>query len=222
MSSSSPAPKTGVGMRKMRLPAAAAAAKLGCTKVQPFASVSPETVKMVSTPPLGALVLAVPSLLKKNGKRASRVGPWAVMNVGVVSFGPAMPLAIAVNSGLLAPPVPPTVGCEWQPAQLLKLKRGPRPLLAVPEMASEFWKRVRPLLKKSCTPVGVFAATELSGSGLVAVAPACPLIAPGRTPGSVCAKATPLPETTKIAAHSAAGCNLFAMTLFSLPRLRGG
>jgi hypothetical protein len=29
--------------------------------------------------------------------------------------------------------------------------------------------------------------TEASGSGLVAVAPGCPLMAPPRTPGSVCA-----------------------------------
>src|SRR5579864_6017954 len=120
-----PAPKVGVGMRKMRLPAAAAAAKLGCSRLQPLASGSPLTVNRVSTPPLGALVLALPSLLKKNGKRASRVGPCAVINVGVVSFGPAMPLAIAVNSGLLGPPVPPMVGCEWHPEHWLKLKRGP-------------------------------------------------------------------------------------------------
>lgn len=36
-------------------------------------------------------------------------------------------------------------------------------------------------------PVGVFAVTEASGSGLFAVAPGCPLMAPPRTPGSVCA-----------------------------------
>ena len=40
-----------------------------------------------STPPLGALKLTVPLALKKNGNRASRVGPLAVMKYGVVSAG---------------------------------------------------------------------------------------------------------------------------------------
>ena len=40
-----------------------------------------------STPPLGLLVLAVPLELKKNGNRASRVGPVAVMKYGVASLG---------------------------------------------------------------------------------------------------------------------------------------
>src|SRR5580692_3252325 len=62
--STSPAPKTGVGMRKMMLLAACAALKLGCGKLQAPASERPETVNRSSTPPLGELVLAEPYLLK--------------------------------------------------------------------------------------------------------------------------------------------------------------
>src|SRR5580704_16282980 len=86
-----PAPKVGVGMRKMTLLAATAAAKLGCCSLHVPASERPVTVYRSSTPPLGALVLTLPLELKKNGKRASRVGPLAVMKDGVVSRG-ATPL----------------------------------------------------------------------------------------------------------------------------------
>jgi hypothetical protein len=72
-----------------------AVAKLGCGKVvlllQVPASDRPVTVNKSSTPPLGALVSTEPSLLKKNGNRASRVGPVAVMNEGTV-FPGATPL----------------------------------------------------------------------------------------------------------------------------------
>src|SRR5579863_1623938 len=80
-----PAPNTGVGMRKIRLLSAAAVAKLGWVRLQ-FCPPSgrAETVKRVSTPPFGAFWLTVPLALKKNGKRASRVGPPAVMKAGVV------------------------------------------------------------------------------------------------------------------------------------------
>src|SRR6266436_4976687 len=96
----SPAPKTGVGMRKMRLFAAAAAAKLGCVRLQAPASGWPVTVNRSSTPPLGALRLAVPLALKKNGNRASRVGPVDVMKYGVVSLG-ATPLLVNWAWGLV-------------------------------------------------------------------------------------------------------------------------
>src|SRR5262249_12836584 len=106
-----PAPNTGVGMRKMRLLAAAAAAKLGCWRLQLPASARPETVKIVSTPPFGELVLALPSILKKNGKRASRTGPVAVMNEGrVLVVRLPKPLVNTAASGLLAGLVPPIVG----------------------------------------------------------------------------------------------------------------
>src|ERR1035438_1966027 len=129
-----PAPKVGVGMRKMMSFAAWAAAKPGWGRVvallQVPASWRPVTVNRSSTPPLGALVLTVPLALKKNGNRASRVGPFAVMKVGMVLPG-ATPLLGKRNSGLTAGPVPPTAGCAWQELQLLELKRGPRPLLPV-------------------------------------------------------------------------------------------
>src|SRR5579862_8564224 len=82
-----PAPKVGVGIRKMMLFACCAAAKLGCGKLQLPASGRPVTVNRSSTPPFGALVFTVPLALKKNGKRASRVGPLAVMKYGVASLG---------------------------------------------------------------------------------------------------------------------------------------
>ena len=71
----------------MMLLADRAALKLGCGRLQTPASDRPETVNTSSTPPLGALVLAEPLELKKNGNRASRVGPLAVMKNGVASLG---------------------------------------------------------------------------------------------------------------------------------------
>src|SRR5258708_780481 len=106
-----PEPKVGVGIRKMMLFAACAALKLGCGRLHAPASERPVTVNRSSTPPLGALVLAVPLGLKKNGKRASRVGPLAAMKYGVVSLG-ATPLLVKENWGLVAGPVPPIAGCE--------------------------------------------------------------------------------------------------------------
>jgi hypothetical protein len=74
-----PAPNTGVGMRKIMSFSATAVAKLGCGSavllLQVPASERPVTVNKVSTPPLGELVFTEPLLLKKNGNRASRVGP---------------------------------------------------------------------------------------------------------------------------------------------------
>src|SRR5882757_5140680 len=125
-----PLPKVGVGMRKMILFAACAALKLGCVRLQAPASARPVTVNRSSTPPLGALVLAVPLGLKKNGNRASRVGPLAAMKYGVVSRG-ATPLLVKAAWGLVAGPVPPIAGCEWHELQLFELKRGPRPLAVV-------------------------------------------------------------------------------------------
>ena len=91
--------------------AASAAAKLGCVRLQLPASERPVTVNRSSTPPLGALVLAVPLELKKNGKRASRVGPFAVMKYGVVLSG-ATGLPANSNWGFTAGPLPPIAGCE--------------------------------------------------------------------------------------------------------------
>src|SRR5215468_12401575 len=93
-----PVPKVGVGMRKMMLLAALAALKLGCCKLHAPASARPLTVKRSSTPPFGLLVLAVPFALKKNGKRASRTGPFCVMKDGRVLVALlATPLEMIVN-----------------------------------------------------------------------------------------------------------------------------
>src|SRR5580692_13099953 len=104
----------------MMLFACCAAAKLGCARLQLPASCRPVTVNRSSTPPLGSLVLTVPFALKKNGNRASRVGPLAVMKDGVVLSG-ATPSLVNWNCGLIAGPVPPTAGCAWQELQLLEL-----------------------------------------------------------------------------------------------------
>src|SRR5580704_6831635 len=142
-----PAPRTGVGIRKMTLFVACAWAKLGCGSLQLPASDLPETVKRSSTPPFGALVFGLPNWSKKNGKRASRVGPLAVMNDGMALVEPlTMPLPITWNWGLFAGPVPPTAGCEWHPEHWLRLIRGPKPLLfvALPDTDSTSWKRTKP------------------------------------------------------------------------------
>src|SRR6267143_4854937 len=90
-----PVPKVGVGIRKMRLLVACAWAKLGCCRLQLPASERPDTVNKSSTPPLGAFGLGFPLASKKKGKRASRVGPLAVMNDGIVLVEPLTnPLAI--------------------------------------------------------------------------------------------------------------------------------
>src|ERR1700740_3084538 len=105
-----PAPNVGVGMRKIILLVCSANAKLGCAKVQLPASLRPETVKRSSTPPLGLFGLGLPLESKKNGKRASRVGPVAVIKLGVASWG-AVALPAKANCGFMAAPVPPTAGC---------------------------------------------------------------------------------------------------------------
>src|ERR1700730_18293639 len=105
----------------MMLLVSCATAKLGCGRRQLPASDRPETVKRSSTPPLGALVLGLPFELKKNGKRASRTGPLAVMNDGMVLVAPlTIPLAITWLWGFgpilgkipEAGLVPPGAGCE--------------------------------------------------------------------------------------------------------------
>src|SRR5215472_17057366 len=130
-----PVPNVGVGMRKMRLLAAAAAAKLGCWRLQFPASLRPLTVNSSSTPPLGLLVLGVPLLLKKNGNRASRTGPLAVRKEGMVLKLPlTTPFAITwlwwlgpiLGKIFAAGLVPPGAGWEWQAPHESRLNRGPR------------------------------------------------------------------------------------------------
>src|SRR6266704_2787291 len=90
----------------------------------------PVIVKRSSTPPLGSLTLGLPAALKKNGKRASRTGPVAVMNDGTTLVAPAA--FASATCGLTAGAVPPTAGWAWHPAQESRLKRGPRPLASPP------------------------------------------------------------------------------------------
>ena len=88
----------------MMLLASIAAWKLGWAKLHVPASERPLTVNRSSTPPLGALVFTEPFELKKNGNRASRVGPVAVMNDGVVSLGATPPgeRELRIGSGAAA------------------------------------------------------------------------------------------------------------------------
>jgi len=78
-------------------------------------------------------------------KRASRIGPAAVMNQGTVFFAPFR-VATAI-SGLEAGLVPPGPGCKWQPRHWFELKRGPRPLWSAPVTVLISAKRVRPSSK---------------------------------------------------------------------------
>src|SRR5579884_3058694 len=136
MVSIKPAPKVGVGMRKMMLPVATACAKLGCARLQVPASVRPVMVNRSSTPPLGLFTSGFPAELKKNGKRTSRTGPVDVINEGMVFSAPSA--VASVTCGLVAGLLPPVAGAAWQKAQLLELKRGPSPAPAsmVPETES--------------------------------------------------------------------------------------
>src|SRR5439155_18922565 len=99
-----PAPKTGVGMRKMMLLVACAWAKLGWVRLQAPASVRPVMVYRSSTPPLGELTFGLPLASKKNGKRASRTGPVEVINVGTVFLAPSA--VASATWGLVAGLVP--------------------------------------------------------------------------------------------------------------------
>src|SRR5262249_12519539 len=79
-------------------------------------SARPAIVKRACTPPSGE-----PSAFLMN--RASRIGPFAVMKE--VTVFPGAMVEGAVNWGLVRGLDPPTAGWAWQPAQELRLKRGP-------------------------------------------------------------------------------------------------
>ena len=70
------------------------------------------------TPPSGD-----PSRLRT--KRASRIGPLAVMNDGTTFFAPIK--VATATCGFVAGLVPPILGWEWHPEQLSRLNLGPRP-----------------------------------------------------------------------------------------------
>src|SRR5437879_86465 len=151
--------------------------KLSCAMLQPTASLRP-----VITNRSWTLPSAVPSGCCL--KRASRIGPAAVMNQGTTFFAPVR-VATAI-SGLEAGLVPPGPGCKWQPRHWFELKRGPRPLWSAPVTVLTSAKRVRPSLKNVVSS----AARPFSG-------PPAPA-APPRTPGS-----TALDCTGPISEHPA-------------------
>src|ERR1700692_1584333 len=127
MASMSPAPKTGVGMRKTMfgfppwaergLPAGR---KLGWAISHPAASLRPVMTKRSCTPPS-----FVPFGFRL--KRASRMGPFGVMNHGTTFLAPSN-VATPIK-GFRAALDPPAAGCEWQDRHWFELKRGPSPLL---------------------------------------------------------------------------------------------
>src|SRR3977135_2904893 len=125
IASISPAPKTGVGMRKMMfgfppLPVRGfpAGRKLGWAMLQPAASLRPVMTNRLCTPPS-----LVPFGLRL--KRASRIGPFCVMNQGTTFLAPSS-VAIAIK-GFVAGLVPPTLGCEWQDGHRREVEGGASP-----------------------------------------------------------------------------------------------
>src|SRR4029077_12217415 len=108
-------------------------------------------------------------------KRASRMGPFAVMKDGTVLVAPA--LAAIAGNGLVAGLVPPIAGCEWHAAQLSALKRGPRPWPGAPETVPDTesisWKTSCADVKNCCCSVVSPGADPPAPAG------------PPRTPGSV-------------------------------------
>src|ERR1017187_5131014 len=129
-----PAPKTGVGMRKMIFgfppwPESGfpAGRKLNWAMLQPAASLRPEMTKRSCTLPS-----LVPFGLRL--KRASRTGPFGAMNHGIVFLAPLR--AAIVTKGFCAGLDPPAAGYEWQDKHWFELKRGPSPLLLPPVTTS--------------------------------------------------------------------------------------
>src|ERR1700730_139438 len=170
IASMSPAPKSGVGMRKMMfgfqaLPVSGfpAGRNLGWEILQPLASLRPVMTKRSCTPPS-----LVPSGLRL--KRASLTGPFAVTNQGTMFFAP-LSVATAIK-GFCAGLVPPGEGCAWHARHWLELKRGPSPLFEPPCTTSTDVNLVNPSWKK------VFSSDVRLLRGLPAPA------APPRTPGS--------------------------------------
>ena len=111
-----PAPNTGVGMRKITLRRASSAPKSGCASTHPGASDRPAMVNRSCTPPSG-----VPSAFFTN--RASRTGPFRVMNDGTLLVAPfcggERDLRIHRGTGSA------DRGCRWQPPQLSEVHRRP-------------------------------------------------------------------------------------------------
>src|SRR6516164_7411124 len=130
IASMSPAPNTGVGIRKMILgfppcPVSGfpAGKKLGGLILQPGASLRPVITNIACTSPSAAP-------LEPRLKRASRMGPFAVMNHGTEFLAP-LSVATAI-SGFRAGLDPPAAGWAWQDRHWFELNRGPSPLFWPP------------------------------------------------------------------------------------------
>src|SRR5579862_4881567 len=147
IASMSPAPKTGVGMRKMMFgfppwaeSAFPAGWKSGWAMLQPAASPRPVMTKRLWTPPS-----LVPFGFRL--KRASRMGPFCVMNQGATFLAP---LRVATPiKGFRVGLDPPAAGCEWQDKHWFELKRGPSPLLLPPVTTSISANLASPSLKNA-------------------------------------------------------------------------
>ena len=186
----SPAPKTGVGMRKMMFGfppwpdrGFPAGRKLGWAMAQPAASLRPVMTKRLCTSPS-----PVPFGFRL--KRASRMGPFCVMNHGTTFFAP-LRVAIPIR-GFRAGLDPPPAGCAWQDKHWFELKRGPSPLLLPPVTTSMSANLASPSEKNA------LSSAVRPCRGLPAPA------APPRTPGSLatftdCASA-PIHDVAKIMA----------------------
>src|SRR3979409_2224800 len=87
--------------------------------LQPGASARPVMTKRSCTEPSLTPLLFL--------KRASRTGPFGVMNHGTVFFAPSK--VGTVIKCFCPGALPPGLGCEGQEKPCLELKRGPRPLV---------------------------------------------------------------------------------------------
>src|SRR5207245_2742090 len=105
--SMSPAPKTGVGILKMMFRLRTWVSKSSCLMLQPGASLCPAITNRAWTPPSRE-----PSGL--NWKRASRIGPLAVMNDGKPLPTNPRSEVILATSGFTAGLVPPVAGWACQ------------------------------------------------------------------------------------------------------------
>src|SRR6266542_2305918 len=141
--------------------------------LHPGASIRPAIVNRFETPPSG-----VPSGLSL--KRASRTGPFAVMNHGTLLAPPAS--VASATCGLSAGEVPPVAGCAWHELQLFPLNLGPRP-------GSVSGTNFSPITDCSSLNSSNPAPKNFDSRGVMpGSAPPAP-DGPGRTPGSVAANA---------------------------------
>src|SRR5580692_5339665 len=130
--------------------------------LQPTASARPVITKRLCTEP------SLTPLAFLN--RASRTGPFAVMNHGTLFFAP-LKVATAII-GFCAGLDPPSSGCAWQDIHWLELNRGPNPLFVPPVTDSTSVNLACPSRKNAVSS----AVSPFSGPP--------PPDGPPRTPGS--------------------------------------